>query len=99
MNSYDFFIYEFICFMNSYMSSVVPRCYPDSSRMMKQLHWACTARGAHKNEKFYFSISARLPFFCFRAESWPGPGLGVQTCGVQKFGTGKTAFFIKAAQK
>ena len=25
MNSYDFFIYEFICFMNSYMNSGVPR--------------------------------------------------------------------------
>ena len=25
MNSYDFFIYEFICFMNSYMNSCVPR--------------------------------------------------------------------------
>ena len=25
MNSFDFFIYEFICFMNSYMYSGVPR--------------------------------------------------------------------------
>ena len=25
MNSYDFFIYEFICFMNSYMNSGVSR--------------------------------------------------------------------------
>ena len=25
MNSYDFFIYEFMCFMNSYMNSGVPR--------------------------------------------------------------------------
>ena len=25
MNSCDFFIYEFICFMNSYMNSGVPR--------------------------------------------------------------------------
>ena len=25
MNSYDFFIHEFICFMNSYMNSGVPR--------------------------------------------------------------------------
>ena len=25
MNSYEFFIYEFICFMNSYMNSCVPR--------------------------------------------------------------------------
>ena len=25
MNSYDFFMYEFICFMNSYMNSGVPR--------------------------------------------------------------------------
>ena len=25
MNSYDFFIYEFICFMNSYMNLGVPR--------------------------------------------------------------------------
>ena len=25
MNSYDFFIYEFICFINSYMNSGVPR--------------------------------------------------------------------------
>ena len=25
MNSYDFFIYEFTCFMNSYMNSGVPR--------------------------------------------------------------------------
>ena len=25
MNSYGFFIYEFICFMNSYMNSGVPR--------------------------------------------------------------------------
>ena len=25
MNSYDFFIYEFICFINLYMNSGVPR--------------------------------------------------------------------------
>ena len=25
MNSYDFFIYEFICFINSYMNFGVPR--------------------------------------------------------------------------
>ena len=25
MNSYDFFIYEFICFMSSYMNLGVPR--------------------------------------------------------------------------
>ena len=25
MNSYDIFIYEFVCFMNSYMNSGVPR--------------------------------------------------------------------------
>ena len=31
MYSYDFFIYEFICFMNSYMISGVPRFQMDNS--------------------------------------------------------------------
>ena len=35
MNSYDFFIYEFIYFMNSYMNSGVPRF------QMKSAHNRC----------------------------------------------------------
>ena len=31
MNSYDFLIYEFICFMNSYMNSGVPSTFPDET--------------------------------------------------------------------
>ena len=33
--------------------------------MMKQLHWACTARAARKCEKCHFAFSASLPFFRF----------------------------------
>ena len=36
MNSYDFFIYEFICFMNSYMNSGVPRF-----QMWYITNWMC----------------------------------------------------------
>ena len=39
--------------------------------MMKQLHWVCTARGAHKCEKYHFAFPARQPFFSF-LKSGPG---------------------------
>ena len=40
MNSYDFFIYEFIRFMNSYMNSSVPRIQMSSARAIAD--WRAT---------------------------------------------------------
>ena len=44
MNSYDFFIYEFICFMNSYMNSGVPRF--QMARRLVLVHWESCLQGS-----------------------------------------------------
>ena len=48
----------------------------DTNRMIKQLHWDCTARGAHNMTRRNDILPFR-PFqvSCFRAESGPQPGL------------------------
>ena len=53
MNSYDFFMYEFICFMNSYMNSGVPTKVPygplpPHSPLCPPLHPAEAARCRRK---------------------------------------------------
>ena len=47
MNSYDFFIYEFICFMNSYMNSGVPRFQMSISNAGVHAHTTYAAPGRH----------------------------------------------------
>ena len=63
MNSYDFFIYEFICFMNSYMNSGVPRF---------QMMDSCLP----KLEKYYLVPGLSMKFFFGFNDAKNGPKFG-----------------------
>ena len=65
MNSYDFFIYEFICFMNLYMNSGVPRFQmlfcpnagPTGLSLTLAYSTFTAARGSNSGESRFCSVS------------------------------------------
>ena len=75
MNSYDFFINEFICFMNSYMNSGLPRFQIKDPKYLFILRINCKFSIASSVCIFSLSyVGQRMTVFCrIHVGTCPGP--------------------------